>query len=84
MVQFIVDYEARRGPDGKVIVYTLPRADGGGRFEVAGINERYHRPEAERLRRIIESGDPDRAEREAVLYIAGEVVPLIRTVLRFS
>lgn len=72
MVQFIVDYEARRDAEGKVIVYKLPRGDGGGRFEVAGINERYHREEAIRLRRIIESGDPDRAEREAVLYIAGK------------
>jgi hypothetical protein len=72
MVQFIVDYEARRGPDGKVIVYKLPRGDGGGRFEVAGINERYHRAEAVRLRRIIEAGDPDQAEREAVKYIAGK------------
>ena len=72
MVQFIVDYEARRDPDGNVIVYQLRRGDGGGRFEVAGINERYHREEAWRLRRIIEAGDPDRAEREAVLYIAGK------------
>lgn len=72
MVQFIVNYEARRDADGKVIVYKLPRGDGGGRFEVAGINERYHREEATRLRRVIESGDPDRAEREAVLYIAGK------------
>ena len=72
MVQFIVDYEARRGADGKVIVYKLPRGDGGGRFEVAGINERYHRAEAVRLRRIIKAGDPDRAEREAVKYIAGK------------
>lgn len=72
MVQFIVDYEARRDAEGNVIVYWLPRGDGGGRFEVAGINERYHREEARRLRRIIEAGDPDRAEREAVLYIAGK------------
>lgn len=72
MVQFIVDYEARRDAEGKVIVYWLPRGDGGGRFEVAGINERYHREAARRLRRIIETGDPDRAEREAVLYIAGK------------
>jgi len=71
MVQFIVDYEARRDAEGNVIVYWLPRGDGGGRFEVAGINERYHREEVRRLRRIIEAGDPERAEREAVLYIAG-------------
>lgn len=72
MVQFIVDYEALRDAEGKVIVYWLPGGDGGGRFEVAGINERYHREEAWRLRRKIESGDPDLAEREALLYIAGK------------
>ncbi len=72
MVQFIVDYEARRDADGKLIVYPLPGVDGGGRFEVAGINEKYHRAEAIRLRRIIEAGEPDRAEREAVEYIAGK------------
>lgn len=72
MVQFIVNYEARRDADGKVIVYDLPKGDGGGRFEVAGINEKYHRAEAVRLRRIIEAGDPDRAEREAAEYIAGK------------
>ncbi len=72
MVQVIVDFEARRDANGKVVVYQLPSGDGGGRFEVAGINERYHRSEALRLRKIIQAGDPDRAERDAVDYIASK------------
>ena len=72
MVQHIVNFEARRDDTGKIVVYDLDPADGGGLYEVAGINERYHRAEAARLRGIIDAGDPDQAEREAVLYIFGK------------
>lgn len=43
----IVEFEARRDRDGDVIAYQLPSNDGGGRYEFAGINERYH-PDAVR------------------------------------
>lgn len=41
----IVDFEARRDRDGDIIGYDLPYNDGGGTYEYAGINDRYH-PEA--------------------------------------
>lgn len=72
MVQHIVNFEARRDNAGQIVVYDLDPDDGGGLYEVAGVNERYHRAEAARLRGIIEAGDPTRAEQEAVLYILGK------------
>lgn len=41
----IVDLEARRDANGNLKVYKLPANDGGGAFEIAGINSKYH-PEA--------------------------------------
>lgn len=41
----IVDWEGRRDKAGNLQVYSLPANDGGGRYEVAGINDKYH-PEA--------------------------------------
>ena len=70
MVQHIVDFEARRDADGRIVVYDLPPQDGGGAYEVAGINERYHPAAAARLREMIASGQSEAAERQAVLYIA--------------
>ncbi|MGB0411373.1 MAG: putative peptidoglycan-binding domain-containing protein [Pikeienuella sp.] len=72
MVQHIVDFEARRDENGKIVVYNLPVGDGGGLYEVAGINERYHPAAAARLRDLIDAGDAEGAEREAVLYIASK------------
>lgn len=67
----IVNFEARRNNKGKVVVYKLPKDDGGGRYEVAGINEKYHPEMAAKLKRMIEKEKrPDRAEALAVLYIA--------------
>jgi hypothetical protein len=40
MAKQIVDFEARRGKRGHLQVYKLPAWDGGGRYEVAGINEK--------------------------------------------
>lgn len=61
----IVNLEARRDKDGFPILYELPANDGGGRFEIAGINERYH-PEA--LERIKAAKPKDR-ERLCAEYI---------------
>ena len=70
MAQAIVDFEARRDSRGKITVYYLRPEDGGGRYEVAGINDRYHRQEADKLVELIEAGRPDEAERLAVEYVA--------------
>lgn len=65
----IVDFEARR-KNGKIIVYKLPRGDGGGEYEVAGINNKHHPEQAAKLRALIEANKHDQAERLAALYIA--------------
>jgi hypothetical protein len=65
----IVEMEGRfKG--GKLQVYNLPAGDGGGSFEVAGINERYHGPKAKELRQLITSGQHEDAHYSAAVYIA--------------
>lgn len=70
MAQAIVDFEARRDAHGRIEVYKLPKGDGGGRFEVAGINERYHPDVCLRLVALIEAGQHAEAERLAGEFIA--------------
>jgi Predicted Peptidoglycan domain len=66
----ILNFEARRDSKGHLAVYDLPAGDGGGRYEVAGINERYHPQQAAKLRDLINAGQYDEAERLAAEYIA--------------
>lgn len=54
--------EARRDGQGHLAVYNLPANDGGGAYEVAGINERYHPVAAAKLKGLIESGKYQEAE----------------------
>lgn len=68
MGKAIVDFEARR-VNGKLAVYHPPANDGGGAYEVAGINARFHPRQAARLKRLIEQGRADQAEREAIDYL---------------
>lgn len=65
----IVKVEGRFDREGRLQVYQLPAADGGGRFEVAGINEKYHRPKAVKLRGMIQSGQHAAAKKAAADYI---------------
>ena len=60
--QWIVNAEARRDASGALRIYKLPKGDGGGSFEVAGLNDRYHRDEARHARDLIQSGKPEKAE----------------------
>jgi hypothetical protein len=53
MMDFIVQSEARRDKMGRLRVYKLPAADGGGAYEVAGINDRYHPEAAAKLRDLL-------------------------------
>ena len=39
IAESILNFEARRDRQGRLQVYKLPSGDGGGAFEVAGINE---------------------------------------------
>lgn len=66
----IVDFEARRDSKKRIAVYSLPSGDGGGSYEIAGINQRYHPQEAARLRELINGGRQDEAEKLAAEYIA--------------
>lgn len=66
--QFILDCEARRDAEGKLMVYPLPSGDGGGTFEVAGINDRYDHDQAWHLRGLIEAHQYDEAEAYARAY----------------
>ena len=54
--------EARRDAQGRLAVYALPAGDGGGAYEVAGINERYHPVAAAKLKGLIEAGQHQEAE----------------------
>jgi hypothetical protein len=70
MAESIVKFEGRRDPQGHLRVYILPPGDGGGRYEVAGINDRYHPQEAAKLRQLIDAGRFDEAEDYAAEVIA--------------
>ena len=62
MMDFIVSAEARRDKLGRLRVYRLPAADGGGTYEVAGINDRYHPEAASRLRDLLAANRQGHAE----------------------
>jgi len=70
IAESILNFEARRDANGHLRVYNLPPSDGGGRYEVAGINERYDSEEAAKLRDLVNAGRYDEAERDAAEYIA--------------
>lgn len=65
----ILDVEARRDRNGRLAIYKLPAGDGGGTYEVAGINDRYHPEAAARLRDLVERRKFVQAEREAIEHI---------------
>lgn len=66
---WIVNAEAHRDTKGRITVYKLPKADGGGTYEVAGINDRYHPHQAEHLKELIDLGLHAKAEQAATEYI---------------
>jgi hypothetical protein len=74
----IVRFEGRY-EDGKLQMYKLPPGDGGGTYEICGVNDRYHPTEAAKLRGLIEGGAHQEAEHEAARYIE----EYTRKVLRF-
>lgn len=69
MGDFILRSEARRDKLGRLKVYPLPKADGGGTFEVAGINDRYHPKAATYLKNLIENNRYSHAENYAKKYL---------------
>lgn len=69
MAKFILNSEARRDKQGNLKVYSLPAADGGGSYEVAGINDCYHPEAARKLKQLIEDGKQWEAEEYAKAYL---------------
>jgi len=66
--KYILEFEARRDANGHLVVYNLPSNDGGGRYEVAGINQRYDPQEAAHLAALISARKFEEAERYALAY----------------
>ena len=70
MAAAIVDFEARRDAADHLMVYHPPAGDGGGAYEVAGINARYNRSTAKTLAGLIGRQRFEEAERLATDFIA--------------
>lgn len=66
---FIYNHEARI-VDNHLSVYMLPPGDGGGTYEVAGINDKNHPEEARALAQLIYDKKYDEAAARAQEYIA--------------
>ena len=62
IAESILNFEARRDNQRHLVVYKLPAGDGGGTYEVAGINNGYHPQEALHLAELINAGLYDQAE----------------------
>jgi hypothetical protein len=73
----IVAFEGRFA-NGKLQVYQLPAGDGGGAYEIAGINDRYHPAKAKELRALIEGGQHEKARLEAGDYIVSYTDPILK------
>lgn len=65
----ILNWEARRDKEGNLKVYNLRPGDGGGKKEVAGINDRFHAPALKRLESMLGSGQFEAAESFAANYL---------------
>ena len=61
---------ARRDSYGRLKVYYLGSDDGGGKYEVAGINERYHEETVKKIMRLIQLGKHVESEEVTALHIA--------------
>lgn len=68
VAQFILNCEARRDSKRRLMIYPLPEGDGGGTFEIGGINDRYDHDTAYELRRLIRDKQYAEAEQLALNY----------------
>jgi lysozyme family protein len=76
MGQEIVNFEAQRDSQGRIQVYRPPANDGGGAYEVAGINVRWHATKAEQLASLIDAGHFQEAENAARDYVISYTAPM--------
>merc|ERR1719487_1574905 len=65
----IIQYEGRFDKAGNLMVYKLPAGDGGGKYEIAGINDRYHPEAAAALKSMIEKKQFEQAKNYAAEYL---------------
>lgn len=70
MAREIFKSEVRRDKGGHISVYVLPPDDGGGQYEVAGLNEKYNKEVVDHLVNLIRVGEYDEAETLATEAIA--------------
>src|SRR5262249_6938436 len=92
MAKAIMKFEARRDQNGHLSIYELPEQDGGGTYEVAGINDRYNKDTVDVLVALIRQGRFTDAENLAVDFIAQDTdgasswsrVPAVEFYLRDS
>jgi lysozyme family protein len=68
-----VKLEGRFDHNGNLAIYKLPDGDGGGSYEIAGINDKYH---PEEFKRISSLPAQERAK-EAARYIKEYTSPLV-------
>jgi lysozyme family protein len=68
-----VKFEGRFDHNGNLTMYKLPDGDGGGSYEIAGINDKYHPEEFKR----ISSLPAQERSKEAARYIKEYTSPLV-------
>jgi hypothetical protein len=78
MARKILNFEARRDSLGHLAIYKLPAGDGGGDYEVAGINNQYHPQMAYKLKCAIERREWQGAEDLAISHIAAYTDVVLR------
>jgi len=69
IAQQIVEWERRNDSQGRIRLYPLPKNDGGGRYEYAGINERWHPKALHAIEKLVNAGNHEAAETYARKYI---------------
>lgn len=72
----IIGNEARRDKQGNLAIYKLPAGDGGGTYEIAGINNGSHPKEYAKLETLVKAGKHAEAEQEAKRYIMQYTQPV--------
>ncbi len=72
----MVKWEGRYNSKGELQVYKLPANDGGGRYEVAGLNEKYNPDVVNKLVALVEAKKFAQAEELAAESIAKDTDPI--------
>lgn len=72
-LKYTVNWEGRRDKQGNLMVYQLPSGDGGGTFEIAGINNRFHPQAAKEIAAL----PPSQRDLAAAKYVRAYTAPLV-------